>query len=194
MRLNEAKISHFSIRCSNARNICTYFQNHEKIEVALLLSNKENSGAKAIGEDFGIPYYIFTREQFYHTNEVISKLEQNKISTLVLAGFLWLIPENLLEKYPNQIINIHPALLPNYGGKGMHGMHVHEAVWQNKEKESGITIHLCNKEYDKGEVLFQATVGLDETDTPATIAQKVLSLEHQFFPRVIEECLLIDKF
>ena len=171
---------------SNARNICTYFQNHEKIEVALLLSNKENSGAKAIGEDFEIPYYIFTREQFYHTNEVISKLEQNKISTLVLAGFLWLIPENLLEKYPNQIINIHPALLPNYGGKGMHGMHVHEAVWQNKEKESGITIHYANEHYDEGDIIFQIKCVLAPEDSPEDIAKKVLELEHYYYARVIE--------
>ena len=174
---------------SNARNICTYFKNHAKIEVALLLSNKENSGAKTIGEEFEIPSFIFNREQFYNTNEVVSKLEHFQISTLVLAGFLWLIPENLLEKFPNQIINIHPALLPKYGGKGMHGMHVHEAVWQNKEKESGITIHLCNKEYYKGEVLFQTNVAIDETDTPEIIAKKILALEHEFFPRVIEEYL-----
>jgi phosphoribosylglycinamide formyltransferase-1 len=174
---------------SNARNICTYFKNHEKIEVALLLSNKENSGAKAIGEEFKIPYYIFNKMQFYNTNDVISKLTHFQIDTLVLAGFLWLIPENLLDKYPNHIINIHPALLPKYGGKGMHGMYVHEAVWRNKENESGITIHLCDKEYDKGEVLFQKTVEIDETDTPEIIAKNVLALEHEFFPRVIEEYL-----
>ena len=174
---------------SNARNICTYFKHHTQIEVVLLLSNKENSGAKAIGEEFGIPYIIFNRQQFYNTNEIIDTLVHFQIGTLVLAGFLWLIPENLLEKYPNQIINIHPALLPKYGGKGMHGMHVHEAVWQHKEKESGITIHLCNKEYDKGEVLFQTTVAIVEGDTPETIAKKVLGLEHEFLPRVIEEYL-----
>ena len=177
---------------SNARNICTYFKNHEKIEVALLLSNKENSGAKAIGEEFGIPYFIFNKEQFFHSDEVIIKLAHYQISTLILAGFLWLIPGNLLEKYPNHIINIHPALLPKYGGKGMHGMHVHEAVWQNKEKESGITIHLCNIEYDKGEILFQTSVAIDETDTHETIAKKVLQLEHKFFPRVIEEYLCAE--
>ena len=113
---------------SNARNICQYFKNHEQIEVALLLSNKENSGAKAIGEAFNIPCYIFTKDEFYHSDAVIIKLSNHQISTLILAGFLWLITENLLEKYPDQIINIHPALLPKYGGKGMHGMHVHEAV------------------------------------------------------------------
>lgn len=174
---------------SNARNICTYFKNHDAIEVAMLMSNKENSGATSIGDDFGIPYFIFNREQFYHSDIVINELTKHQINTIVLAGFLWLIPENLLEKYPNQIINIHPALLPKYGGKGMHGLHVHEAVWQHKEKESGITIHVCNKEYDKGEVLFQIRVGIDETDTPTIIAQKVLALEHQYYPRVIEEFL-----
>ena len=177
---------------SNARNICAYFKNHEKIEVALLLSNKENSGAKAIGAEFEIPSYIFTKEQFYNTDEVIFKLAHFQINTLVLAGFLWLIPENLLDKYPNHIINIHPALLPKYGGKGMHGRHVHEAVWQNKETESGITIHLCNREYDKGEVLFQTSVAIEEGDTPETIAKKVLALEHEFFPRVIEEYLCAE--
>ncbi|MCC6582987.1 MAG: phosphoribosylglycinamide formyltransferase [Chitinophagales bacterium] len=177
---------------SNARNICAYFKNHEKIEVALLLSNKENSGAKAIGAEFKIPSYIFTKEQFYSTDEVIFKLAHFQINTVVLAGFLWLIPENLLDKYPNHIINIHPALLPKYGGKGMHGMHVHEAVWQNKETESGITIHLCSKEYDKGEVLFQTSVAIEEGDTPEIIAKKVLALEHEFFPRVIEEYLCVE--
>lgn len=174
---------------SNARNICTYFKNHEKIEVVLLLSNKENSGAKSIGEEFDIPYIVFNKEQFYKTDEIIFKLAHFQISTLVLAGFLWLIPENLLEYFPNQIINIHPALLPKYGGKGMHGMYVHQAVFDNKEKESGITIHLCNKEYDKGEVLFQKNVAINETDILETIAKKVLALEHLYFPRVIESYL-----
>lgn len=175
---------------SNARNICAYFKNHAQIEVVLLLSNKENSGAKAIGEEFGIPYFIFNKEQFYKTDEVIFKLAHFQIDTLVLAGFLWLIPENLLEKYPDHIINIHPALLPKYGGKGMHGMHVHEAVWQNKEKESGITIHLCNKEYDKGKILFQKSVELHRDDTPEVISKRVLQIEHTFYPKVIEEYLL----
>ena len=177
---------------SNARNICTYFKNHEKIEVALLLSNKENSGVKAISEEFGIPYFIFNKTQFYQTEEVITQLANYQISTVVLAGFLWLIPENLLDKYPNHIINIHPALLPKYGGKGMHGRHVHEAVWLNKETESGITIHLCNREYDKGEVLFQTSVAIEEGDTPEIIAKKVLALEHEFFSRVIEEYLCAE--
>lgn len=177
---------------SNARTICNYFREHDRIEVALLLSNKENSGAKDISEKFNIPYFIFNREQFYQTDDVLNKLEYYKINTLVLAGFLWLIPSNLIEKYPNNIINIHPALLPKYGGKGMHGKFVHEAVWQNKEKESGITIHLCNTEYDKGKILFQKEVLINSEDTPEAIAKKVLALEHHYFPKVIEDYLLSE--
>lgn len=178
---------------SNARNICTYFREHKQIEVALLLSNKENSGAKTIGNDFGIPYYIFTKDEFYHSDVVITKLSHYQINTLILAGFLWLIPENLLDVYPDKIINIHPALLPKYGGKGMHGMHVHEAVLNNKEKESGITIHLCNKEYDKGKILFQKSVQLHRDDTAETISKRVLQIEHYYYPKVIEEYLLNGK-
>lgn len=174
---------------TNARNICQYFAKHEKIAVGLLLSNKENSSAKAIGDEFSIPYFIFNKEQFNNTDEVISKLSYFQIDTLVLAGFLWLIPVYLLHKYPNRIINIHPALLPKYGGKGMHGMHVHEAVFTNKEKESGITIHLCNEKYDEGRILFQKSVAIDEHDTPETIQQKVLQLEHTYFPKAIEDFL-----
>ena len=177
---------------SNTRNICEYFAKHEQISVGLLLSNKVDSGVKTIGDEFGIPHFVFNKDEFCHTDKIMNELSNHQITTLVLAGFLWLIPENLLEKYPNQIINIHPALLPKYGGKGMHGMHVHEAVWQNKETESGITIHICNKEYDKGEVLFQTDVAINETDTPETIAKKVLALEHEFFPRVIEEYLCAE--
>ncbi|MEZ5026054.1 MAG: phosphoribosylglycinamide formyltransferase [Chitinophagales bacterium] len=175
---------------SNAKAICAYFQHHSKIEVALLLSNKVNSGAKDIGNAFGIPYYTFTRDEFYATDNIITKLAHYQIDTLILAGFLWLIPENLLDAFPDKIINIHPALLPKYGGKGMHGMHVHEAVLKNKETESGITIHLCNKEYDKGKILFQAKTNINADDTPTDIAKKVLALEHRHFPEVIENYLL----
>lgn len=175
---------------SNARAICAYFQKHAEIEVALLLSNKANSGAQSIGNDFGIPYLIFSRDAFYNSDNIISKLAQLKIDILILAGFLWLIPEYLLDAYPDRILNIHPALLPKYGGKGMHGMHVHEAVWKNKESESGITIHLCNKEYDKGRILFQAATKINADDTPNDIAKNVLMLEHRHYPETIEKYLL----
>lgn len=175
---------------SNARSICTYFSEHNAIEVGLILSNKENSGAKSISEEFDIPYIIFNKEQFYNSNDIINLLKANQIDFIVLAGFLWLIPEYLLANYPNMIINIHPALLPKYGGKGMHGLHVHTVVWENKETESGITIHLCNKEYDKGKILFQATTKINADDMPTDIANKVLALEHQHYPKIIEQYLL----
>lgn len=175
---------------SNAKNICAYFKMHSSIEVAMLLSNKENSGAKAIGEEFGIPYLIFNKVDFKDSDAIVSQLKNAGIDIIVLAGFLWLIPENLLEAFPDGVINIHPALLPKYGGKGMHGHFVHEAVYANKETESGITIHLCNKEYDKGKILFQEKIFFDKAETPMSIAEAVLKLEHQFFPKVIEGYIL----
>ena len=174
---------------TNAKNICSYFKGHPSIEVVLLISNREQSGARAIGEAFHIPTTIFNKESFYHSEEVLQTLQMHHIDALVLAGFLWMVPENLLTEYPNRIINIHPALLPKYGGKGMHGMHVHETVYKNREKESGITIHLCNEKYDEGKILFQQKVGLTETDTPETIARKVQELEHQYYPKIIETYL-----
>ena len=175
---------------SNARNICSYFQNHSAISVSLLLSNKETSGAKIIGVEFDIPFYIFNKEQFYHSDEMLNKLKEYQIDTVVLAGFLWLIPENLLEVYPNHIINIHPALLPKYGGKGMYGKHVHEVVFKKKKKESGITIHLCNKEFDKGRILLQAKTDISKADSSIEIATAVQQLEHQFYPKAIEDFIL----
>lgn len=177
---------------SNAKNICAFFQNHQSIEVAMLLSNKENSGAKSIGEIYEIPYFIFNKELFYETDVVQNILKENDIDFLILAGFLWLIPNYLLQLYPNKIINIHPALLPKYGGKGMHGIHVHQAVFENAETESGITIHLCNEHYDDGKILFQKNVILNSDDTPEIIAKKVLALEHKYFAKVIELYILAD--
>ena len=174
---------------SNAENICRYFDNHKSINVKYLLSNKENSGAKRIGEQFSIPFLIFNKEDF-SSGKITDFLQKEKIDVVILAGFLWLIPKNLLDAFPDRVINIHPALLPKYGGKGMHGSHVHQAVFDNKEKESGITIHLCNEEFDKGKILFQAEVSLEKEDTPEIIAKKVLKLEHQYFSEIIEKFCL----
>ena len=174
---------------SNARAICTYFQNHPYINVGLLLSNKVNSGAKAIGETYNIPYLIFNKDEFCNSELLLPKLNQHHITTIVLAGFLWLIPEYLLEAFPDRIINIHPALLPKYGGKGMHGIHVHEAVCKNKEKESGITIHYVNEHFDEGKHIFQATCSVEPTDTPDSLAAKIHVLEHTHFAKVIEEVM-----
>jgi phosphoribosylglycinamide formyltransferase-1 len=174
---------------SNARNICGYFAGHPQIEIALLLTNKPDSGAVHIARDFNIPYFIFNRSQFYESGEVLEQLDMAHIDAIILAGFLWLVPKNLLQRFPQRIINIHPALLPGYGGKGMYGMKVHESVHQHKETESGITIHLCNDKYDEGDILFQAKCKIETEDTPETIAKKVHELEYEFFPTVIEEYL-----
>ncbi|QQR97787.1 MAG: phosphoribosylglycinamide formyltransferase [Sphingobacteriales bacterium] len=175
---------------SNARNICDYFSNNEQIEVSLLLSNKKESGTKNIAEENNLHYIIFDKQLFYNSLEMQDILNAHKIDFIILAGFLWLFPNYLLQSFKDRVINIHPALLPKYGGKGMHGMHVHQAVFENHEKESGITIHLCNEKYDDGKILFQASVTLTDNDTPTTISQKVLKLEHQFFPKVIEIYIL----
>jgi phosphoribosylglycinamide formyltransferase-1 len=174
---------------SNARNLCGYFAGHPKIEVALLLTNNLHSGAAAISADYDIPFIVFNKAEFYQSDTVIKYLSDYQVDAIILAGFLWLIPKELLEKYPDRIINIHPALLPKYGGKGMFGAKVHEAVHQNREAESGITIHLCNELYDEGDILFQATCKIEADDTPAMIAQKVQALENEFFPTVVEEYL-----
>jgi phosphoribosylglycinamide formyltransferase-1 len=175
---------------SNAEKIMAHFDRHPKIKVALLLSNKKEAGALLYAEKYKVPSLVFDRTSFYHSDDILTQLKSKGIDLIVLAGFLWLIPEQLLEAYPNRIINIHPSLLPKYGGKGMYGHHVHQAVFDNMETESGVSIHVVNKEYDKGEMLYQEKVALDITDTPDIIAQKVLRVEHQAYPTVIEQYVL----
>jgi phosphoribosylglycinamide formyltransferase-1 len=175
---------------SNARNFCRYFEQHAQVEIALLLSNKKDSGIPTIAQDFHIPHCIFNREQFYDTDYVLQILHKYEVSWVVLAGFLWLIPPTLVAAYPDKIINIHPALLPKYGGKGMYGMHVHDAVIANKECESGITIHIVNEHYDEGKILAQYKVDVLPNDTPVTLAQKIHNLEYAHFPVVVEANIL----
>lgn len=175
---------------SNARNIAKYFQHHPTIEVSLLLSNKSNSGIPDISTDFSIPHVIFNRDEFYVKNDVLDILHQYKIKYVVLAGFLWLVPEKLVKAFPERIINIHPSLLPAFGGKGMYGMNVHTAVKESGATSTGITIHLVNEEYDKGQVLFQASTNVTDSDSPEDIAHKVHELEYQHFPNVIEKYVL----
>ena len=134
----------------------------------------------------GVQTHTFNRESFYNTNQVLNKLNSKNVDLIVLAGFMWLVPENIVHEYSDRMMNIHPALLPKYGGKGMYGMHVHNAVKAAGEKETGITIHLVNKEYDKGRILFQAKCMLDAADSPEDIAQKINVLEHVNFPTQIE--------
>lgn len=172
---------------SNARNLVDYFKHVENVQVSLLLSNNPDSGVAKIASAEDIPFFIFDREQFYHSDKVIQVLHAHNIQLIVLAGFLWLIPKKLIHLYPDRIINIHPALLPKFGGKGMYGMHVHNAVKAYRENQTGITIHLVNEEYDKGRVLFQQTTDVSEEDSPEDIAAKVHALEYAHFPLVVEQ-------
>jgi phosphoribosylglycinamide formyltransferase-1 len=175
---------------SNAQKIAEYFKGHPTIEVALVVSNKADAGVLDIAKSFGIETYVIpSKAEFTQTETLLQELYVSQIDFIVLAGFLWLIPEYLIEAYPSRIVNIHPALLPKYGGKGMHGMHVHHAVVAAGEKESGITIHYVDKVYDNGEHLFQATVPVEPGDTPEVVQQKVLVLEHTNFAQVIEKVL-----
>lgn len=172
---------------TNAEAIMKHFRNHPQISVAALLSNKANAYALERARKFNVPTMVFSRKQFYETGEVSAWLQQRGITHLVLAGFLWLIPESIIHAYPGRIINIHPALLPKYGGKGMYGDHVHRAVKEAGERETGITIHLVNEKYDDGKILLQARVPLDGSETPEEIAGKVHELEYRHYPNVIEK-------
>jgi phosphoribosylglycinamide formyltransferase-1 len=175
---------------SNALALMRYFNNHATIQVALVVSNNPSAGVFQKAADEGVPAILLSKNEMQATEKVLGILQDKQIDFIVLAGYLLLIPAYLVDHFPNKIINIHPALLPKYGGKGMHGMHVHEAVFAAKEPESGITIHFVNNEYDKGAVIFQAKVALTETDTAPMIAEKVLALEHYYLPRVVEKVLL----
>lgn len=172
---------------TNAEAIIKHFRHHKSIRVAALLSNKPDAYALERARKFNVPTFVFNRKQFYESGEVLAWLQQHRITHIVLAGFLWLVPQSLIHAYSGRIINIHPALLPKYGGKGMYGMHVHRAVKQAGETETGITIHLVDEHYDNGKILLQARVQLNGTETPEQIAEKVHELEYRHYPGVIEK-------
>ena len=174
---------------SNARCILEYLSDSSEIEVSLIISNKASAGIFNHALEFGIPTLLLDRKGFYESESLLKHLADQKIDLIVLAGFLWLIPEYLIQAYPDKIINIHPALLPKYGGKGMYGMNVHRAVKEAGETESGITIHTIDEVYDRGMILYQEAVDLDGTESPEQIAEKVLKLEHANFARVVTEHL-----
>ena len=179
---------------SNARKIIEHFQGSSIGRVVLVVSNKKDAGVLDIAREHHIPVQLLQRPIFYHTREILSVLEKHSVDLIVLAGFLWLVPDYLVQAYPRKIVNIHPALLPQFGGKGMYGSHVHAAVKVAGEQVSGITIHFANEHYDEGDIVFQARCPLTEEDTPETIARKVLALEHEHYPSVIEELLMkVDK-
>ncbi|MBP1222044.1 phosphoribosylglycinamide formyltransferase [Flavobacterium sp. 1355] len=173
---------------TNAENIIKYFAQTKIASVVSVFTN--NASAKVIerAKNHQIPVEIFAKNELLERN-VLQKIEKIDPDLIVLAGFLLKFPDNIIEKYPNKIINIHPALLPNYGGKGMYGMHVHRAIINNKEKETGISIHYVNEHYDEGGIIFQANVALTDEDTPETVAEKIHELEQKHFPEIIHKIL-----
>lgn len=174
---------------TNAERIINHFKEVDNIEIGLVLSNNQEAYVLARAEHHGIPHVTFSRDQFYQSETVSQSLQNHGIDFLVLAGFLWLIPSYLISDFEGKIVNIHPALLPKYGGKGMYGHRVHEAVKLAGEKESGITIHWVNEKYDEGQIIFQAKCDITDNDTPDSIAKKVHALEYQHYPSVIESLL-----
>lgn len=173
---------------SNAEQIMLYFAQREGFAVTALLTNNPNAGVIEKAEKHNVPVVVFSRETL-NNGQVLHEVSRFKPDIIVLAGFLWKFPADIIAAYPNKVINIHPALLPKYGGKGMYGMNVHRAVLENKDKESGITIHYVNDNYDEGNIIFQKAVVLEQCTTAEDVAAKVLTLEHEHFPRVIEELL-----
>lgn len=171
---------------SNAQKIMEHFKRSTEAEVALVLTNNPESYVLQRADSFEIPSHVFDRHEFYQTDEVLDLLKNLDIDLIVLAGFLWLIPENLLKEYPGRMINIHPALLPKYGGKGMYGDRVHKAVLEAGEPEGGITIHYVNEHYDEGEFIYQAKYRIDKGDNLEMVKFKGQQLEHLHYPRVVE--------
>jgi phosphoribosylglycinamide formyltransferase-1 len=181
---------------SNAQKIVEHFASSAAIEVALIACNKPEAGVLSIAQQHGIPTLLIERERFFRGDGYVPVFIEHRISLIVLAGFLWKVPQTLITAFPKKIINIHPALLPRYGGKGMYGAAVHEAVRAAGEVETGITIHYVDEQYDHGAVIFQARCAVAAGDDAATIAKKVQQLEHYYYPRVIEDVvkkLTVDK-
>ena len=175
---------------SNARKILEYFEDREDVAVSIIITNRKNAGVLEHAREFDVPTLKIDKSYFFNNDCILKVLAKEQTDLIVLAGFLWLVPEYLVKSYPDKILNIHPALLPKYGGKGMYGHHVHEAVKANGDSESGMTIHYVNEKFDEGGHVFQAKCKLDETDTANDIAAKVLQLEHEHYARVVDEVLL----
>jgi phosphoribosylglycinamide formyltransferase-1 len=176
---------------TNAENIIKYFSNKKSAKVALVLSNRREAYVIKRAAEHNVKSIFFDRNDLYASEKVLNDLIIHDIDFIVLAGFLWLIPENILNRFENRIVNIHPALLPDYGGKGMYGDIVHKAVIENHESESGITIHYVNRFYDEGDIIFQAKCKVKASDTPDSLATRVHSLEYEYYPKIIET--LINK-
>nr|WP_231402066.1 phosphoribosylglycinamide formyltransferase [Panacibacter microcysteis] len=178
---------------SNAKKIIGHFNHHPGITVSLIVCNKPGAGVLKIAADHNIPFLTIEKETFFRGNAYIDELRAYNINFIVLAGFLWKIPEKLIKAYQGNIINIHPALLPKYGGKGMYGSFVHEAVIRDKETQSGITIHFVDELYDHGDHILQVTCPVYPSDTPALLAQRIHALEHEYFPATVEKVVMEKK-
>jgi phosphoribosylglycinamide formyltransferase 1 len=172
---------------SNAQRIAEYFSDKGVLEIAAIYCNNPNAFVLERAKLLGIPSVLFNRDTFYHSDAILANLKNREVDWIILAGFLWLIPTNILAEFPGRIINIHPALLPAYGGKGMYGMKVHQAVIAAGDAESGITIHHVNEHYDEGDIIFQARCTIATDDTPELLASKIHELEYEHFPRVIQD-------
>jgi len=176
-------------RGSNAAAIIDRFKSEEGLEVSLIVTNSPKAGVLQLAESHGIPAHVTSRQEFYSESSVLPLLKENHIDFIALAGFLWLVPEVLLHAYPAKIVNIHPALLPKFGGRGMYGQKVHEAVKAAGERESGITVHYVDEQYDNGAPIFQARVKLEPEDDAEAIGRKVLTLEHRHYPELIAQLM-----
>lgn len=174
---------------SNAQKIMEHFKKHPDAEVVIVLTNNPEAYVLQRADNFEIPAHIFDKQEFYKTDDVVRLLKNLQIDIIVLAGFLWLIPQNLLKSFPNKIINIHPALLPKHGGKGMYGDKVHQAVLESGDEESGVTIHFVNENFDEGEAIHQSRFKIEEGDDIEMIKFKGQQLEHLNYPKVVEQLL-----
>jgi|TARA_R100000789_G_scaffold94028_1_gene93614 phosphoribosylglycinamide formyltransferase-1 len=174
---------------TNAENIIKFFKKSPNTSVVAVFSNKRSAKVLKRAHDLNVKALYFDKDALYNSYDVLHILEDINPDLIVLAGFMWIFPEDILKKFPGKIVNIHPALLPKYGGKGMYGMRVHETIIKNKEKESGISIHFVNENYDEGEIIFQAKTDVSEEDTPESLAEKIHKLEYKHFPEIIQQLL-----
>ena len=189
-KMNQKRVAIFASGSgSNAKKIIDHLDGNPRVSVELIVTNNSNAGVLDIARKNNISTLLLKKNGVFSSNSCINELKMAKIDFIILAGFLWKIPGALIKEYPEKIINIHPALLPKYGGKGMYGHFVHEAVIDNREKESGITIHYVDEVYDHGKIIFQASCPVLENDTPATLAKRIQSLEHEHYPVIIEQVL-----
>jgi phosphoribosylglycinamide formyltransferase-1 len=173
---------------TNAQKFIDYYRDRKDITVSLILSNKQEAGVIKRAHQAGIPTLLVDKETFYKSDHILEELLK-KVDFIVLAGFLWMVPDNIIKAFSGKMVNIHPSLLPKYGGKGMYGSKVHEAVIANRETESGISIHYVNDKYDEGKVIFQAKCPVDASDTAETLARKIHELEYKYYPITVDKLL-----